>query len=72
MKLAQLTAPRVESFRDDLLGEVSRALAKKILLSLKSILRDALRRGNVAQNVAAGVNITMDKGDKRKLQSALA
>jgi len=72
VKLAQLTAPRVESFRDDLLGEVSRALAKKILLSLKSILRDALRRGNVAQNVAAGVNITMDKGDKRKLQSALA
>jgi integrase len=60
-KLATLTSPRVEAFRDELLRDLSRILAKKVLTSLKSILKDARRRGNVAQNVATDVSIKMDK-----------
>lgn len=66
-KLATLTTPRINAFRDDLLVHMSRALAKKVLTSLKSILRDAQRRGNVAQNVASGVSIGADKRGKHKL-----
>jgi integrase len=65
-KLAALTTPRIERFRDDLLESMSRALAKKVLGSLKSILKDAKRRGNVAQNVAADVRVGMN-GRKVKL-----
>jgi integrase len=67
-RLARLTMPRVNAFRDDLLMHISRALAKKVLTSLKSLLRDAQRRGNVAQNVAADVSIGVDKRGKRKLK----
>ena len=67
-KLATLTMPRIEAFRDDLLAGLSRALAKKVLTSLKSILKDAQRRGNVAQNVARDVRIGVDKRSKRKLR----
>src|SRR4029077_6662857 len=58
IKLAALTTPRVEKFRDDLLeGGASRSLAKKVIGALKSILKDAKRRGNVAQNVATDVKV---------------
>ena len=40
-KLAKLTTPRINAFRDDLLANMSRAMAKKVLTSLKSLLRDA-------------------------------
>lgn len=60
-KLATLTAPRIESIRDDLLKTLSRPMARKVLTSLKAILKDAQRRGNVAQNVAAGVTVRRDK-----------
>ena len=53
-KLARLTAPMVEAFKDKLLRETSRPMARKVLTTLKSILRDALRRGLVAQNAALG------------------
>jgi integrase len=67
-KLAKLTTPRVNKFRDDLLADLSRPMAKKVLASLKAMLRDAKRRGNVAQNVALDVSITADKRGKRKLK----
>ncbi len=67
-KLAKLTTPRINAFRDDLLAGMSRAMAKKVLTSLKSLLRDAKRRGNVAQNVALDVSISKDKRAKRKLR----
>jgi integrase len=66
-KLAKLTTPRINAFRDDLLAHMSRALAKKVLTSLKSLLKDAHRRGNVAQNVALSVSISADKRGKSKL-----
>lgn len=60
-RLAALTAPRIQEFRDELLQSMSRSMARKVLTSLKSILKDAQRRGNVAQNVAAGVVVKKDK-----------
>jgi integrase len=67
-KLAALTTPRVNVFRDDLLAIISRPLARKVLVSLKSLLREAQRRGHVAQNVSLGVSIGFDKRSKRKLK----
>ncbi len=67
-KLAKLTTPRVNGFRDDLLATMSRAMATKVLMSLKMLLKDAKRRGNVAQNVALDVSISTDKRAKKKLK----
>jgi len=63
-RLAALTTPGINKFRDELLtgdNKLSRALARKVLVSLKSILKDAKRQGNVAQNVALDVSIKKDK-----------
>jgi integrase len=68
LKLATLTMPRIEAFRDDLLAGMSRALAKKVLGSLKAIMKDARRRGNVAQNAAADVRIATSSRDKTRLE----
>jgi integrase len=59
VKLATLTAPRIEKFRDDLIARLSRPMAKKVLTSLKGLLGDAMRRGQVAQNVALGCKVTL-------------
>src|SRR4029077_18550442 len=67
-KLAGLTSPRINAFRDALVKAMSRATAKKVLGSLKAILKDAKRRGNVAQNVAADVRITSHGRIKPKLE----
>ena len=67
-KLSRLTQPRVEQFRDDLLKTRSRALAKKILTSMKGVLKEAKRRGYVAQNVAADVAIKMQSRHDEKLK----
>ena len=67
-KLDQLTTPRINAFRDELLKEMSRAMAKKVLGSLKAILKDARRRGNVAQNVADDVSITNHGKTKLRLE----
>ena len=69
VKLASLTTPRVNAFRDDLLQGMTRAMARKVLSSLKSLLRDAQRRGNISQNVALGVRrIDADKRGRGKLR----
>src|SRR5262245_33945378 len=67
VKLAHLTTTKVETFRDGLLkpaseGGLSRPMARKVLTSLKSILKGAKR-----SHVAAGVSIGRDKR-KRKLE----
>jgi integrase len=71
-KLAKLTTPHVNKFRDELLASVaSRGLARAILKSFKAILKDAHRRGNVAQNVARDVIIGTNGRDKRKLKAGV-
>jgi integrase len=67
-RLARLTAPRIDAFRDDLLRALSRPMARKVLTTLKSILRDAQRRGTVAQNVATSARIDSNKRDQPKLE----
>lgn len=67
-KLSKLTTPRVQAFRDELLSELSRPMAKKVLTSLKSLLGDAMRRGTVAQNVALAVSIKLERRGKTKLR----
>jgi integrase len=69
VKLAALTTPRINLFRDDLLATMSRVMSRKVMSSLKSLLRDAQRRGNVAQNVALGVKrIDADKRREGRLK----
>lgn len=71
-KIATLTTPHINRFRDDLLASVaSRGLAKAVLKSLKAILKDAHRRGNVAQNVARDVIIATTERSKRKLKAGV-
>src|SRR6266404_1787654 len=66
-KLARLSTPAIEAFRDELLKKGSRAMARKVLASLKSILGEAQRRGLVAQNAAQPVRVDVKKRDQRKL-----
>jgi integrase len=68
IKLAVLTTPGIQKFRDELLETISRPLARKVLTSLKMLLKDAKRRGNVAQNVASDVAIKLDRRHKHKLK----
>jgi integrase len=67
VKLARLSTPAIEAFRDDLLREGSRAMARKVLASLKSILGEAQRRGLVAQNAAQPVRVDVKKREQGKL-----
>jgi integrase len=60
-RLAHLTAPGVNAFRDTLLRIMSRSMARKVLTALKGVLSESQRRGKVAQNVAIGVRIGPDK-----------
>jgi integrase len=65
LKLSALSVPRTVAFAEALQRRKSRALARKVLTSLKSLLRDAQRRGNVAQNVATAVSIEPDRRRKQ-------
>jgi integrase len=68
-KLADLTTPGLNKFRDELLTTMSRPMARKVMSSLKSLLKDAQRRGNVAQNVALAVKrIDVDKRSEGQLK----
>jgi hypothetical protein len=66
-KLARLSTPAIEAFRDDLLRKCSRPMARKVLASLKSILGEAQRRGLVAQNAAQPVKVDVKKREQGKL-----
>jgi integrase len=57
VKLSQLTSPRCEAFRDQLLKTNSRKMARKILTSFRAILVDSQRRGLIAYNPAQPVRI---------------
>ena len=70
-KLARITQARCEQLRDDLLVAHSRTMARKILQSFKSVLKDAKRRGLVAQNVAAETTIGAGKRHKRRLEAGV-
>ncbi|RUU96662.1 site-specific integrase [Mesorhizobium sp. M1A.F.Ca.IN.020.06.1.1] len=56
-KLSDLSKADVTKFRADLLAKLSRAMAKKVLQSLKGILSEMQHQDQVAVNVAATVQI---------------
>jgi integrase len=56
-KLSRLTKPDAVAFRDKLLETRSRAMAKKVMTSLKGLLAKAQEHGLVNQNVAAGTKV---------------
>ena len=62
-KLSQLSEARVGAFRDELLAELSRPLARKVLTSFKSLLKVA-KRAHVADDVSIG----RDKRSERKIE----
>jgi integrase len=67
-KLAALSAPHIEGFCDSMItAGMSKPTARKVLTTLKSILRYAQRHGKVAQNVALAVKIERDKRHEKKL-----
>jgi integrase len=68
VKLASLSTPMIEEWRDQLVAKLSRRLASKVLGTLKSILSETQRRGLVAQNVALPVRIGAKKRELRKLE----
>jgi integrase-like protein len=74
-KLAQLSTPNLEAWRDRLLAgtkhkkPLSRRLAGKVLGTLKSILSEAQRRWLVAQNAALPVKVNTKKRDVEKARS---
>jgi integrase len=61
-RLANLEA-KAEAFREDLLANLSRPLARKVLVSFRQMLKS-----NKYGHVAEGVTIKMPKRDKRKLE----
>ena len=67
-RLNQLTHPMIEEFRDTLLDSGrSRAMAKRVLGSLTSLIKEAKRGGYVAQNVADGVTVKRAAREKAKI-----
>jgi len=78
MKLADLTTPTIQKFADDLLdrpcaddtGEkLSRAMAKKVLASVKGIIKDAQRNGRIAKNPAEPVSIKIPSRGTKKIRA---
>jgi integrase len=66
-KLSQLTVPAIEAFRDELVKTRSKALSQKIITSLKALLKDAMRRGLVRQNVATQTRVRISSRNKTKI-----
>jgi integrase len=55
--LSELTTPRVTEFADTMLKTRSRALTRKILVSLRSLIDEAIRRGYAGHNPAKPVKL---------------
>ena len=67
VKLAKLTTPLIGEFRDELLRHHSRAMTRKVLASLKSIIGEARRRGLVGHNAAEPIGIPLKRRDRRRI-----
>lgn len=67
-KLSKLNAVRVTAYRDKLLASRSRAMARKAIRALSSVIRTAMDNGLVAQNVAAGIRFSREARTKRKVE----
>ena len=76
LRLAQLTVPVVRQFWDDLLSgkqggddaKRSPMMAKRVLVSLGTMLADAQERGLVATNVVRGMRRERKRGKERQAE----
>jgi len=66
-KLSRLTRPKAEAFRDSLLSTRSKAMTAKVVRALSSVLREAMRRGVLSQNVASDVKVTRSSRERSKV-----
>lgn len=57
VKLSRLTLAQVEAWKDELLEKRSRCTVRKVVTSLKAVLKDSMRRGLLAHNVASAVEV---------------
>lgn len=69
LKLSQLTTPMIEGYRDKLVDKLSRPMAIRVLRSMTSIIAEAQRRGQVAQNVAQAVKVKRMARERPKVRS---
>ena len=76
VKLSDLSSPRVQRFADDLLAQanirdgdvtVSRSTARKVLVSLKQLLRHAQRQGTISKDPARPISIKVPKRGTTKI-----
>lgn len=67
-RVSRLNAVKVKAYRDKLLASRSRAMARKAIRALSSVLRTAMDNGLVAQNVAAGVRFAREARTKGKVE----
>ena len=70
-KLSRLTQARCEQVRDDLLKAHSRDMARKVLQSFRSAIKDAKRRGLIPSNPATETTIGSNGRHKRKLKAGV-
>lgn len=66
-KLSELTKPMIEELRIELLRDLSRPMAAKVLRHLSSILNRSMDLGKVGKNVAAKVKVARLKRDAEKI-----
>jgi len=66
-KLSELTKPMIEELRIELLRDMSRPMAAKVLRHLSSILNRAMDLGKVGKNVAAKVKVARLKREAEKV-----
>ena len=64
VRLSELTAPAVQAFANELLKSRSRAMARRVLTSLKGIIGEAQRSGLVGQNVALIARVGRGRGER--------
>jgi integrase len=67
-RLADLTAPVIESWRDEMVEAVGRRYAAAILNSLKGVLAEAQRRGLAFHNPALATRVKIGARDKERLE----
>jgi integrase len=63
VKMSKLTAPMVEEFKDGLLRDISRPLARAVLTSLKGIIRVGRVKGLIGSNPAEAVRLAKRRAE---------
>jgi integrase len=67
VRLSRLTKPSVVAFRNKLLATRSKAMAAKVMVSLKSLISAAQESGLIVQNAASGVRVKRDSRHEDKV-----